>query len=73
VIGEAISLVMTIPADTIKISFKGTVSQFSETDANCSIVPGTQRDDYPRMGYACLEVRLNTPVLPITQPGNHSI
>jgi gliding motility-associated-like protein len=73
VIGEDISVIITIPADTIKISFKGTVSQFSETDGYTSIIQGSQRDNYPHTGYAYLEVKLNLPVVPITQPGNHSI
>jgi gliding motility-associated-like protein len=73
VIGEDMSVIITIPADTIKVSYKGTVSQFSETDGNCTIVPGTQRDNYPKAGYAFLKVKLAAPVVPITEPGNHAI
>jgi len=68
VIGEDRSIVIAIPAGSIiKVGFKGTYDQFFENEANCSIVAGSEKNDFPKPGYAYLEVKLNLAFVPIEQ------
>jgi gliding motility-associated-like protein len=74
VIGHDASILIGIPAGSIiKVSYKGTLNQFFESDGNTTIVPGRSIQDYPSVGYAYHEVRVTNAIVPREETGIHGI